>query len=246
VREVSGHAGRVLSPSDHAERHSSKLAPMVRREDGRPLGAEGSGNLTSCWDGPAGESPVSESAGAPSSRPAAEGEIPTAEAGCQKRVRRQAPRNTEQARGPQLHVKPAASTEKQSEGRAGHVAAKATSTVRRPERIDDLGGVWGAARVQGSSRNTRDPSALPSSRQDDAGRHLPAPDRHTQRGLFAEAADRLPNDERTAEPVAGVPVVGAAVPRRLSPRSDRARSVTRSSGLPGLREDGPLNCMQRV
>lgn len=37
--------------------------------------------------------------------------------------------------------------------------------VRRPERIDDLGGVRGAARVQGSSRNTRDPSAPPLSRQ---------------------------------------------------------------------------------
>jgi RNA-directed DNA polymerase len=143
---------------------------MVRRDDGRILGAEGSGNLTSCWDGPAGESPVSESAGAPSSRPAAEGEIPTAEAGYRKRGRQQELYNPKQARGPQHEVKPAASTDEQSEGRAGHVAAKATSTVRRPERTDDLGGVRGAARVQGPSRNTRDPSAPPSSRQGDINR----------------------------------------------------------------------------
>jgi group II intron maturase len=36
--------------------------------------------------------------------------------------------------------------------------------MRVPERGEDLGGVEGAARVQGPSRNTRDPSAPPSSR----------------------------------------------------------------------------------
>jgi group II intron reverse transcriptase/maturase len=67
-------------------------------------------------------------------------------------------------------VKPAASTEKQSESRAGHFTAKATTGSRAPERDVDLGGVWGAARVQGSSRNTRDPSAQPSSWLGDATR----------------------------------------------------------------------------
>jgi RNA-directed DNA polymerase len=62
-------------------------------------------------------------------------------------------------------VKPAASTEKQSESRAAHVTAKATTDAQDSERADDLGGVVGAARVQGESRNTRGPSALPSSRQ---------------------------------------------------------------------------------
>src|SRR6185436_14366591 len=48
---------------------------------------------------------------------------------------------------------------------AGRAAkAKATSPMRAPERDEDLGGVLGAACVQGSSRNTRDPSAPPSSR----------------------------------------------------------------------------------
>src|SRR5882757_4025212 len=132
---------------------------MVRRDDDRNPDPVRERNLTSCCDDPVGESPASGSAGAPSSRPAAEGEIPTAEAGRQKRARQQRLRSTKQARGPQHEVKPAASTDEQSESRAGHVAAKATSTTQGPERVADLGGVRGAARVQGSSRNTRDPSA---------------------------------------------------------------------------------------
>src|SRR6185295_9348786 len=64
----------------------------------------------------------------------------------------------------------AASTEEQSESRADHFPAKATSTPRVPKRGVDLGGVGGAARVQGSSRNARDPSAQPSSWLDDANR----------------------------------------------------------------------------
>jgi RNA-directed DNA polymerase len=137
---------------------------MVRRDDDRSPGSPRPRNLPSRCDDPAGASPASVSAGAPSSRPAAEGETPTAEAGRRKRVRQQELLNTEQAHGPQHEVKPAASTEKQSESRAGHVTAKATSSTRAPERDEDLGGVRGAARVQGASRNTRDPSAQPSSR----------------------------------------------------------------------------------
>src|SRR5215207_524567 len=144
---------------------------MVRRDDVGQPGRGRPGEPPSRCDSPAGESPVSVSAGAPSSRPAAEGEIPTAEAGCQKRARRREPRSTEQARGPQHQVKPAASTDEQSEsageepvGRAAHFTAKATSATHVPERVVDLGGVWGAARAQGPSRNTRDPSALPLSR----------------------------------------------------------------------------------
>src|SRR4028119_1862266 len=143
---------------------------MVRRDDdGSPAGEPG-GNPWSRCDDLAGASPVSEAAGAPSSRPAAEGETPTAEAGFRKRASQRELISEKQVRGPQLHVKPAASTEKQSESRAGHFAAKATSTSRAPEHDVDLGGVWGAARVQGSSRNTRDPSAPPSSWLDDANR----------------------------------------------------------------------------
>jgi hypothetical protein len=110
---------------------------------------------------PTGASPVSVSAGAPSSRPQALDESLAARAGCQKSPRR------EQARGPQHQVKPAASTDSQSESRAGHVAAKAMSAalLSGGVRVAGLGGVGGAARVHGVRWNTRDPSAQPRSRQ---------------------------------------------------------------------------------
>jgi RNA-directed DNA polymerase len=72
-----------------------------------------------------------------------------------------------QARGPQHEVKAAASTQSQSEsagwepaGRAAHVTAKATPATK----VEGLGGVRVAARVQGSTRNAREPSAQPPSR----------------------------------------------------------------------------------
>src|SRR5688572_14045725 len=127
---------------------------MMRRDEGDESSS------ASRRSSPAGASPVSVSAGAPSSRPQASGEIPVAQAGCQKPLRR------EPVRGPQHHVKPAASTDLQPESRAGHVAAKATSAVS-PSGDDPagLGGVGGAARGHGGERNTRGPSAPPGSGQ---------------------------------------------------------------------------------
>lgn len=124
---------------------------MVRRDD---VSARA---LASRRSSPAGASPVSVSAGAPSSRSQASGEIPVAQAGCRKPLRR------EPARGPQRHVKPAASTDLQPESRTGHVAVKATSAMPQSggARVAGLGGVWGAARVHGEERNTRGPSARP-------------------------------------------------------------------------------------
>jgi RNA-directed DNA polymerase len=89
------------------------------------------------------------------------GEDPRARAGRPKPARRREPCNGEQARGPQHEVKPAASTDEQSGGRAAHVTAKATLASRVPKRDAGPGGVRGAARVQGEVRNTRDPSAWP-------------------------------------------------------------------------------------
>jgi Tfp pilus assembly protein FimV len=88
-----------------------------------------------------------------------------ARAGRRKPVRQRQLRNGGQAHGPQHQVKPAASTELQSGGRAAHVTAKATSSAGAPKPVNDSGGVWGAARVQGEVRNTRDPSAQSRSRQ---------------------------------------------------------------------------------
>jgi hypothetical protein len=128
---------------------------MVRRDE-----AGGLRSASRC-SSPAGASPVSVSAGAPSSRPQASAERSVSQAGCQEPLRR------EPARGPQPNVKAAASTESQSESRAGHIAAKATSAVPQSGgvRAAGLGGVGGAARVHGDERNTRGPSAQPLSRQ---------------------------------------------------------------------------------
>ena len=129
---------------------------MVRRDD------EDARALSSRRSSPAGASPASVSAGAPSSRPQTREETRAAQAGCQEPLRR------EPVRGPQHEVKPAASTDSQSESRAAHVTAKATSAaprVRRRHARESLGGVGGAARGQGAERNTRGPSAQPASGQ---------------------------------------------------------------------------------
>ena len=126
---------------------------MVRRDEANRL------RSASRCSSPAGASPASVSAGAPSSRPPTREETRAGEARCQEPLRR------EPVRGPQHEVKPAASTDSQSERRAGHVAAKAMS--RAPQsgeaRARELGGVWGAARGHGDVRNTRGPSARPGS-----------------------------------------------------------------------------------
>jgi hypothetical protein len=63
-------------------------------------------------------------------------------------------------------VKPAASSQKQSESRAEHFAAKAKSSPRESGWGEGLGGVEGAARAEGAVWNTRDPSAQPTSGKD--------------------------------------------------------------------------------
>lgn len=84
-------------------------------------------------------------------------------AGRQKPARQRELLSGERTHGPQLKVKPAASTDSQPGGRADHVAAKATSSTGVPKPVSDSGGVGGAARVQGEARNTRGPSAQPES-----------------------------------------------------------------------------------
>ncbi|AKF10663.1 Retron-type RNA-directed DNA polymerase [Sandaracinus amylolyticus] len=133
---------------------------MVRRDadEGRAVGP-----TSARCASPAGESPASVGAGAPSSRPQASGEIPSSRAGRRKPVRQRELCSGEQDRGPQHEVKPAASSDEQSESRAAHFTAKATLEASVPERASSLGGVWGAARDHGEARNTRGPSAQPSS-----------------------------------------------------------------------------------
>ena len=141
---------------------------MVRRDVEEELNPQGRGMDSACCATPTGESPVPVGVGAPGSRPqAVEGDL-CARAGRQKPVKRCKPYSGEQARGPQHEVKPAASTQLQPAGRAAHVTAKATPLARGPKRAGGCGGVWGAARVQGVERNTRDPSARPVSGQADS------------------------------------------------------------------------------
>jgi len=128
----------------------------VRREETGPTGGRLTEQAVSRCKVPAGESPVRVSVGGRGSRPPLGVERPFNEAWCRKPLKK-----GEQVRGPQHEVKPAASTELQSESRAAHVTAKATSAADLSEwEAAGLSGVWGAAREQGTMRNTRGPSAL--------------------------------------------------------------------------------------
>ena len=147
---------------------------MSRREEVTRSPGKPDDRVATCCASSAGESPVPVSVGAPGSRPQSAGEIPKATAGHRKPVTRREPNSGERERGPQHELKPAASTQKQwgsasdaesFASRAAHVTAKATSSAPVPKRAAGPSGVWGAARVQGDERNTRGPSALPSSRQ---------------------------------------------------------------------------------
>jgi hypothetical protein len=60
-------------------------------------------------------------------------------------------------------VKPDASSDLQSESRAEHVTAKTTRSAGKSGYARSLGGVEGAARAEGEVRNTRGPSAPPTS-----------------------------------------------------------------------------------
>ncbi len=138
---------------------------MVRREGKVEEIAEATAEAEPCCTVPAGESPVAVIAGEPRSRLAPEAQKPTGEAQCRKPDAAQAA-SRKQQRGPQHQVKPAASSEKQSGSRAEHVAAKATQRAGESGYARSSGGVWGAARAEGAERNTRDPSAQPTSGKD--------------------------------------------------------------------------------
>src|SRR3954470_4842987 len=153
---------------------------MVRRDAAGGSNPQGSGPAGARRPRSAGGKPAPASAEAPGSRPQESPGDRGARAGHHKPVRR--PRQWpgscrgKQARGPQHEVKPAASTDEQSDGRAAHFTAKATGDAQRSEMgAPQVGGVRGAARVQGRGRNTRDPSAPPSSRQGLPDKAVPKP-----------------------------------------------------------------------
>jgi hypothetical protein len=141
------------------------LARMVRREVMVDFSASSRRTVIACCTSSAGESPVPVGVGAPGSRPQVSVGDLRARAGYHKPARRREPRSGKRTRGPQREVKSAASTQEQPGGRAAHVTAKATLGAGVPKLASSSGGVWGAARVSGEERNTRDPSARPSSWQ---------------------------------------------------------------------------------
>ena len=137
---------------------------MVRRDEAIAFASWGWAVSSGCTS-LAGGSPVPVGVGAPGSRPWVVGGDPFARAGCRKPVRRRLPFCGEQARGPQLEVKPAASSQLQSGSRAAHVTVKAMPAMLVPKRVVGSGGVWGVARVHRGVRNTGGPSWLPLSRR---------------------------------------------------------------------------------
>ena len=131
---------------------------MVRRDEDMKGSRHRPQGVSSRCASPTGASPVRVIAGEPGSRSTSSGD---------GEARHQEPLRREQERGPQHQVKPAASTDAQWKGRAAHVTAKAILDEQKSgaESPSSLSGVWGAARVQGEARNTRDPAASSSSRQ---------------------------------------------------------------------------------
>ena len=118
------------------------------------------------------------------------------QAGCHKPLRR------EPVRGPQHHVKLAASSELQPERRAGHVAAKTTSRVPQSgdARMRERGGVWSAARGYGDERNTRGPTGRVESRPRNVDKPLAKPraDQRESEGTVV-VVSRATNNARGAK-----------------------------------------------
>ena len=145
-------------------RRSWYVVLMVRPDERQAKSALAPGASRSGWTILGGVSPLSVSAGAPSSRSRVAGEIVPSQAGCQKPKADMESVDGEQACGPQHKVKSAASSDEQSESRAAHVTAKATLRALHPDGAMSFGGVWGVARVQRIVRNRRGPSDRSSSR----------------------------------------------------------------------------------
>ena len=120
----------------------------------------------SCCTSSTGASPVSVSAGAPSSRVQLRLERDVAERIVESLIggSNEAGRNTVNAEQASSDYQPKGVWE----DRAGHVAAKATHSVLVPERTLGFPGVWAAACFEGEVRNTRDPSWQPTSGKDRA------------------------------------------------------------------------------
>lgn len=195
---------------------------MVRRDGNGEERAQASAEPVPRCTSPAGESPVRVITGEPGSRPAFEAERPKDEAWCRKPSAAQAV-GGEQQRGPQHQVKPAASSELQSESRAEQVAAKATRSAWKSGYAPSLGGVEGAAGAEGEVRNTRGPSVPPTSGKERA--YKPSAKARGAQRVAQRMSDRrvlkllrswlragVMEDGRLSETVSGTPQGGVISP----------------------------------
>ena len=157
--------GRTLA-DDPARQYR---APMVRRDGTEQRAAQAAEVAVPCCVTPAGASPVPVSAGAPGSRLAccAEETPPTKPSvkSPQEEGSNEAGRNQVKAEQASSDYQPKGDRER----RAGHVAAKAYAQCSaKPDGTLGLPGVVAAARFEGGTRNTRDPSRQPTSGKDRA------------------------------------------------------------------------------
>ena len=118
--------------------------------------------------GLAGGSPAAVSTGAPRSRPRVWGEIPRPERGVKSPQGAVWHLGGEQGDGPSIKrtLQPREIGAERRDGRADHVAAKATDCTCKTGWVQDVLGVWGRARHDSPSRNRRDPTRQPTSGKD--------------------------------------------------------------------------------
>jgi len=153
-----------VSPYDRAMVRPDANDPSVPRRGIEEVSFAGRDEL-------AGGSPVLVIAGEPGSRLRASGEIsPSERSVVSPAVAVWRPRG-EQSYGPSLKrtLQPRERCpRKGGEGRAGHVAAKATDCAQESGAAQDTPGVGRRARSDSSSRNRRDPNRLLTSSEGDA------------------------------------------------------------------------------
>jgi len=139
---------------------------MVRRDRTVERFVRARNEAGRCRTSPAGGSPVRVSARAPGSRVQSRLERDVAERIVESLVRgsNEAGRNTLNAEQASSKYQPKGVWE----GRADHVAVKATHSVLVLERALGFPGVWAAACFEGEVRNTRDPIRRPTSGEDRA------------------------------------------------------------------------------
>ena len=229
--------------------------PMVRRDEAGHLAAVGGGNPASCWGDPAGESPVSVSGDAPSSRARTRTERAVGQAGRRKPVRQRELCSGEQARGqgsPRNTREPSAQP-RSRQGGSYKPKAKSNTAQRQSEETIVLrmvatknatGGkdLWGQCRIvrEGTCKGmvAARPNFPGGRSSDDDVRRLP----RRLRGAANQRPDHELHallDQASRDDVLGgaqeIASGGCVMPHRVHPRPpvSRVREI-RTHGLKGV------------